>query len=216
MSESTTNGRRLRPTRRDLVSNALLGIVAIPAAYAVGMRQRQEAPITQLDMEPMAWARKMPPTPSFPATIDAYAKYDPQKICDPTAKPGVVDLKNIVLATYGNRAWSIGRTCTSSTSEHYDGRAVDVAFNAASDSSRKLANDFFYWLLRTDRHGNRNALARRFGVMYAIWNRKIWRAYRPSEGWLPYSGTSDPHTSHFHISFSWAGARRQTTWWTLQ
>lgn len=215
MSEPNATGR-LRPTRRDLVSAAVLGVVAGPLAYAAGTAMQDELPITQLDLDPMAWSRKMPPTPSFPARIDAYAKYDGQTMCSPSAKAGATDLKNLILATYGNRSWNIGRPCRSGVSEHYEGRAIDVAFNANSDSSRKNANDFFWWLLRPDSHGNRHAFARRLGVMYAIWNRKIWRAYRPNDAWQPYSGTSDPHTNHFHISLSRAGSHRQTTWWTLR
>ena len=161
----------------------------------------------------MAWARKMPRTPSFPRAIDAYATYMPQTTCSPTAKPGVVDVKNLVIATYGSRSWNIARPCTSSTSEHYDGRALDVAFNASSATARKNANDFLFWLLKPDQYGNRNAMARRLGIMYAIWNRKIWRAYRPTAGWLAYTGTN-PHTDHIHLSFSVNGSLRRTSWWT--
>lgn len=158
----------------------------------------------------------MPPTPSFPARIDAYARYEGGTTCSPTNKLGPAALKNIVMETYGRRAWNIARPCSSSSiNEHKEGRALDVAFNASSASSRKAANDFLYWLLRPDVHGNRHAFARRLGIMYVIWNRKIWRAYRPNAGWLWYTG-SNPHTDHIHLSFSWAGARRQTTWWTLR
>ncbi|MEQ4206187.1 hypothetical protein [Actinopolymorpha sp. B9G3] len=162
------------------------------------------------------WQRRMPPTPSFPATIDAYARYQGGTTCSPTNKLGPAALKNIVIETYGNRAWSIARPCSSSSiNEHKEGRALDVAFNAFNASSRKNANDFLYWLLRPDVHGNRHAFARRLGIMYVIWNRKMWRAYRPDAGWLWYTG-SNPHTDHIHLSFSWAGARRETTWWTLR
>lgn len=41
----------------------------------------------------------MAPMPA-PATIDGYATYDPQVICDPTPKPGTVYLQNLVLAHY--------------------------------------------------------------------------------------------------------------------
>ncbi|HZC26142.1 MAG TPA: hypothetical protein VE287_03900, partial [Actinopolymorphaceae bacterium] len=86
MSESSATGG-LRPTRRGLVNAAVLGIVTAPLAYVAGRAEHAELPITQLDLDPMAWARKMPPTPSFPAQIDAYARYDPQTVCSPSAKP---------------------------------------------------------------------------------------------------------------------------------
>jgi hypothetical protein len=55
-------------------------------------------------------------------------------------------------------------------------------------------------------------MARRLGVMYIIYNRRIWASYRAEEGWRPYVGAS-PHTDHIHFSFSWAGARKQTSYW---
>ena len=56
-------------------------------------------------------------------------------------------------------------------------------------------------------------MARRFGIMYIIWNHKMWRAYDPGRGWAPYSGVS-PHTDHIHFSFTWDGAYGRTSWWT--
>jgi hypothetical protein len=55
-------------------------------------------------------------------------------------------------------------------------------------------------------------MVRRLGVMYIIYNRRIWASYRAEEGWRPYAGTN-PHTDHMHFSFSWAGARKQTSYW---
>lgn len=43
--------------------------------------------------------------------------------------------------------------------------------------------------------------AGRLGVHYVIWYRRIWNIDRDSEGWRPYSGTSNPHTNHVHVSF---------------
>jgi hypothetical protein len=115
-------------------------------------------------------------------------------------------------ATYGTHSTSIGRTCDSTVSEHFEGRALDYGLNVNNAGERAIANDFLNWLLATDQYGNRHAMARRLGVMYIIWNRQQWRAYRPAEGWQPYGG-SNPHTDHIHISFIWAGALRQTSWW---
>jgi len=69
------------------------------------------------------------------------------------------------------------------------------------------------WLFATNAAGNRHALLRRFGIQYVIWDHKIFEAYRANAGWQPYSGPS-PHTDHIHFSFSWKGARQQTSWWT--
>ncbi len=75
------------------------------------------------------------------------------------------------------------------------------------------ANALLGWLLKTDAHGNKHAMARRLGIMYIVWNKQMWRAYKASSGWQPYSG-SNPHTDHLHFSFSWAGAKKQPSFWT--
>lgn len=159
-----------------------------------------------------------PATPHFGAGIDSYAAYDGQDTCSPTPKPGVVDFKNLLIATYGSRTWGIARDCGSGgRSEHKEGRALDFHFNYHNTRDRAAATDLLNWLLGTDQHGNRHAMARRLGIMYVIWNRQIWEAYRPSAGWQPYSCDGSPsscHTNHIHFSFSWAGARKQTSWWT--
>lgn len=48
-----------------------------------------------------------------------------------------------------------------------------------------------------------------------IWNKRIWSASRASEGWRAYTGYS-PHTDHIHISLSWNGATKRSSWWTGQ
>lgn len=159
-------------------------------------------------------ASAAPPTPSFGSAIDRYASYVGQTTCDPVAKPGVVGFRDLIKAEYGRGDMGIVRACDAGgTSEHKEGRALDYAFNAGDPAQVAQANDLLNWLLATDRYGNTHALARRFGLMYVIWNRRIWKAYEPSAGWQAYNG-DNPHTDHIHFSFSWAGARKQTTWWT--
>ena len=137
-----------------------------------------------------------------------------QTTCDPTAKPGVVGFRDLLRAEYGRTDLGITRPCDSGgTSEHKEGRALDYPFNANNSGQLAQAGDVLNWLLATDQHGNAHALARRLGLMYIIWNHRIWRAYEASAGWQSYNG-SNPHTDHIHFSFSWAGARKQTTWWT--
>jgi hypothetical protein len=89
-------------------------------------------------------------------------------------------------------------------------------------SERRDVKDLFAWLFATDKHGNSDALARRRGITYVIWNRRIWGSW--SGGWSEYcvakpagcrdpdsKALLDPHTDHVHISFGWAGARMRTT-----
>ncbi len=156
-----------------------------------------------------------PPTPDFGPTIEGYAGHDPQDTCDPTEKPGPQDLRALLNRTYSlSRTGNITRQChIGGTSEHKEGRALDYALNVGVASERAIANDILNWMLATDRHGNRHAIARRMGIMYIIWNRQIWSSSRASEGWRPYT-EPNPHTDHIHWSFSWRGARKQTSWWT--
>jgi hypothetical protein len=156
----------------------------------------------------------MPPTaPDFGPRIDPYAPYEGQRGCDPAAKPGVLSFRDLVLATYpGTRSIGISRECDRpGVSEHKEGRAWDWGVDLHTQGH--IATDLIDWLLATDRHGNRHALARRFGIMYIIWNRRVWQAYRATDGWTSYTGPN-PHTDHVHFSFGWAGARKETSWWT--
>jgi len=159
-------------------------------------------------------AMAAPDTPRFTRAIDDYATYDPQRTCDPTPKPGVVDFRDLLKKEYHRGDSGIGRACNlGGTSEHKEGRALDYPFNVNNDDQRDDATELLRWLLKKDEYGHKHALARRLGIMYIIWNRQIWEAYRPNEGWQEYNGPN-PHTDHIHFSFSWRGARKQTTWWT--
>jgi hypothetical protein len=161
-------------------------------------------------------ASAAPVTPAFGPTIDGYASYDPQTACEPSPKPGVLDFRDLLNMTYGNHTAFIDRSCDDpAVSEHKEGRALDYMLDVNNATENAIANDILNWLLATDQYGNRHAMARRLGIMYIIRNRQIWASYRASEGWRPYDG-SNPHTDHIHFSFSWAGALRNTTWWTAR
>lgn len=163
-------------------------------------------------------ARALPPVGNFSPTIDAFQKYDGQAVCDPVAKPGVLDWRNLIMASYPDTAdYGITRACdVGAQSEHKEGRAWDWHIGYASDPAAiAKANEFFDWLLATDAYGNQDALFRRLGLMYVIWNGRIFKSYQADKGWQTYSG-SNPHTDHIHFSFSWAGANRLTTWWTQE
>ena len=161
-------------------------------------------------------AQASPDTPDFGPSIDAYAANDAQDTCDPTAKPGVVGFRSLLNSAYGTHTGYITRACDEGdTSEHKEGRALDYMLDINDSADLAVANDVLSWLLATDKYGNKHANARRLGIMYIIWNRHIWGSYAASSGWRDYSG-SNPHTDHIHFSFSWAGARKQTTWWTAE
>ncbi|MEN3274023.1 MAG: hypothetical protein V7636_2784 [Actinomycetota bacterium] len=147
--------------------------------------------------------------------IEGYAAYEPQRTCDPSAKPGTRALAAALLRDYkGSRNLGIVRGCSvGARSEHKEGRAFDWGVNITRPAEKAEAEAFIGALLATDAAGNKHALARRMGVMYAIWDGKIWSAYRAQEGWRPYNGAS-AHRDHVHISLSWAGAMGRTSFWS--
>jgi hypothetical protein len=150
------------------------------------------------------------------APIEAPARYQAQFLCATTMQPGVAAFRSIVLKAYPKtRSASEVRTCNpATTSEHQDGRAWDWSVRANNATERKTAESLLAWLLAPDEFGNEFAQARRLGIMYVIWNKKVWRAYRG--GWEPYpcSGVTSCHQDHVHFSFGWAGAKKKTSYWT--
>ena len=165
-----------------------------------------------------------PRTPRFGFAIDDYAEYDGASKCDPDPEPGVVAFQRLVLAAYpGTGAGSISRACSGeASSEHNEGRAWDWGVNVSNRAQRQAADDLIDWLLAKDRFGHDDAMARRVGLMYMIWNRRIWFT---GGGWSTYcvqrrngtcvdpddGGARHPHTDHIHFSFSHAAARKATT-----
>lgn len=147
--------------------------------------------------------------------LDDYATQETTQAgqCDPVAKPGVLAFRKWVLAQYQENPGApqnILRDCaTGSPSEHWEGRAWDFMIPSL-DVGQALVDR----LLAPDASGRPHALARRAGIMYLIFNRRMWRAYPssagPSGSWGPYNGPS-AHTDHVHMSFSWKGARGETS-----
>jgi DNA-directed RNA polymerase subunit N (RpoN/RPB10) len=158
-------------------------------------------------------ASAAPSTPDFGPAIDAYAANDPQDTCDPTVKPGTLGLRDLLNEAYGSHTSYFTRACNDGgTSEHKEGRALDYMLNYYDSGERAVAEDILTWLLKTDKYGNKHANARRLGIMYLIWNDQIWSSSRAADGWREYDG-DNPHRDHIHFSLSWAGARKQTSWW---
>jgi peptidoglycan hydrolase-like protein with peptidoglycan-binding domain len=143
-----------------------------------------------------------------PAEAEAASGYFAQVTCNPVLQRGVRRLRALVLDTYRPGSdLGVTRSCTTGgSSEHKEGRAWDWGLDVSNDAQRRAAGDFLAWLTRDN-----GLKARRLGIMYVIYNRKMWRAYSPT--WEPYTGSS-PHTDHIHMSFSWAGARGRTSFWT--
>jgi hypothetical protein len=127
---------------------------------------------------------------------------------------------------YPDTDWiGISRACDGEpTSDHQEGRALDWGRSASVPAERADVRDLLTWLFATDDYGNADAMLRRLGIDYVIWDRRIWGTW--TDGWETYcvqksSGCKDPdthanldpHTSHLHISFGWPGAREETSFW---
>lgn len=150
-----------------------------------------------------------------PAQAEGLSAYFPQVSCDPTVLAGVDLLRDLALATYRRGSdGGVTRSCAvGGASEHKEGRAWDWMLDVRNARDRATAGDFLAWLVRPGPDGTPGLKARRLGVMYVIYNRRIWSTYRAREGWRVYSGSAS-HRDHIHLSFSWAGARGETSFWT--
>ena len=155
--------------------------------------------------------------------VEDYATYDPQTTCSKQPKAGTVALGAYLVATYGGSGGAVNRPCSgSSTSEHKDGRAIDWVLDASSKDDRLRAKTFLAAALATDAEGNPDALARRMGIMYVIWNDRMysaWDRFEP-EPYLSSSCRSRKkcsktlrHRDHVHISLSMRGAKGKTSWY---
>jgi hypothetical protein len=174
----------------------IVGTTALALAMTVGMAPAAQAAIPT------------PPAKALPAALDVRTPYLPQVSCDPRPKPGVTAFAALMKARYKTGFIGTYRPCLGDISEHYDGRAMDWMLNVNNLNQRAIANSVTAWL-----SANNGAMARRFGISYIIWNRKMWREYRPQQGWTTYTGAV-PHTDHIHFTFAWDGAMKRTSWWT--
>lgn len=149
-----------------------------------------------------------PPSKSLPRTLDATPGWQATYSCDPNNKPGMVAFANLVSKHYNRPRYYTSRTCRQGdNSQHYEGRAVDWSMDAYDASDRAIGDSVATWLTK-----NNGEMARRFGIMSVIWNKRSWYVSVPDR-WYDYTGPS-PHTDHLHISFTWDGAMKRTSWWT--
>ncbi len=153
----------------------------------------------------------LPPQADWGRAIEQPASYQPQLSCAAGPLRGTRMLRALALRTYapGSDGGAIRLCAVGGQSEHKDGRAWDWMLDVGDRADRRTAGNFLGWLLAR-RDGTAGAMARRLGIMYVIYNRRIWASYSP--GWRTYSG-GDPHTSHIHISLSFNGARGNTSFW---
>ncbi|MGC9669701.1 hypothetical protein ACNTMW_24525 [Planosporangium sp. 12N6] len=149
----------------------------------------------------------------FDSRIDDLAEYEPQTSIHHFPQPGVVAFRDLILTAFPTTG-SLGITRAPDVpglSEHKEGRAWD--WQVCRNCQSGLAETLLLWLLAPDLHGHAHAAARRFGIMYMIWDSRIWGAYAAEAGWRPYTGLN-PHVDHVHFSFSRLGALGRSSWWT--
>jgi hypothetical protein len=161
------------------------------------------------------------PTASHAAPVEDYASYQPQTRCAPKAKPGTAYLGRWLVRKYGGGFGPISRSCGPGTSEHKEGRAFDWIVSARRKADREHVNRVLERLFRTDASGNEHAWARRMGIMYVIWNDRMWSAWDRFER-EPYLSSSCKtrkrcsqtlrHRDHVHISLTRKGGRGKTSW----
>lgn len=119
--------------------------------------------------------------------------------CSGKAQPGVLALRNAVLALYpifGDLGIYNCRPVRGGgkLSTHGEGRGWDCRCNA-NDTAQRAAGDRLAALLVQ--------LASFLGIQRIIWNRRQWDVL--SGAWRSYGGVS-PHTDHLHIELCWEAA----------
>ena len=165
---------------------------------------------------PLATAKSPKPPEELTASevaLDAHLGYQPQSTCSPTAKPGTTALLKLLISTWGGSSSGISRSCSLiGRSEHKEGRALDWRMSMKSKAQRKRVDQALTWIT-----ANNGEVAYRLGIMYIIWNQKIWSIYYPELGWRKMASRGSwtaNHKDHVHISLSWDGAMKRTSWWT--
>jgi hypothetical protein len=157
------------------------------------------------------------------AGIEDYAPYQPQSTCSPKAKPGTTALGRWIVKHQGGGFGGISRSCDSGgTSEHKEGRAFDWRLDATKKADRQRAATFLRAVRAADKAGNDDAKARRMGIMYIIWNDRMYSAWDQFEA-EPYLSSSCKtkkkcsktlrHRDHLHLSLSRPGGKGRTSWY---
>lgn len=169
----------------------------------------------------------VPKPRAFGAVADDFPRWEQENTCSPTEKPGAKKLRKLLRKTYGSSIGSYTvRPCSSADSGHEEGRAVDWMTNKTVPEQKAMAKAFIKWLKATDSYGNTYAMARRLGVEYVIWNNRMWRTYDTGRGWTEYdkclhkkkkgksAWANACHRTHVHISLSWDGAYKRTSYFS--
>lgn len=142
--------------------------------------------------------------------------YVPQQGCYAGELPGVAAFRELLLATFPRpeeslRIYNITRGCNlPGVSEHEEGRALDFEAHVSRPGQDAQARRLLRWLTK-----NGGYHAKRFGLMYIIYDRHVWGVY--NQNWRRMSNrgsVTDNHRDHVHFSFTWNGALQRSAYWT--
>ena len=156
--------------------------------------------------------------------VEDYSGYEGQTACAKRVQPGTAHLAQHITSTYGGSVVSLLRACSDGASEHKDGRAIDWSANADNPADVARVERLLADLFATDAAGNEDALARRMGIMYVIWDDQMYSGYGGFEPrkYVSSSCEGKPlkkcsptlrHRDHVHISLSYAGGAAQTSFY---
>ncbi len=154
--------------------------------------------------------------------LEDFASYQPATGCVKKPQPGTVMLGRFVAQRFGGGLGPMLRRCGGSRSEHTEGRAFDWTNDAATKAGRQRVARFLRAVLADGPSGEHAVPARRMGIMYIIWNDRMypaWDQFR-AKPYLSSSCTSLKrcsktlrHRDHVHVSLTRQAAQRQTSWY---
>lgn len=197
-------------------------VVGISCALALGL-----GIVPAASADPSGTSARTTVTSSAPylMPVEDYAGYDPQRRCRQTPKTGVL-LLAAALTARGGGYGPISRACAgSSQSEHKESRAFDWLLDATNPTDQALAAVFLDEIFAPDDTGVPHALARRMGIMYVIWDDRMYASY---DGFVekrylssgcrkrPTCSATLRHRDHMHISLTRQGAKGRTSWYVAQ
>ena len=149
--------------------------------------------------------------------VDPAGGYQGQRRCLRGNRPGTVAVKSLLKTTYdAGVPIGLSRGCGGDTSEHYDGRALDWMTNSRNRREAAQADSFVRWLTSM-----RKVCARTPVGWASCTSSGADACGAPTIGWRDYNGCSrgrggDPtsrHFNHVHISLTWKGAYKKTSWY---
>lgn len=155
-------------------------------------------------------------------------RYDHAKGCRKHMTKGALALVTWLSRNTGGEYWGgirCERLSGTSFSMHAEGRAVDWHLDVGNARDRREAERLLALLFGPDKAGNASALARRMGIIEAIWDCRYYGFWMGGAS-KRYGACESPggklrkdvdpttaHRNHVHFSLSWPGARMRTSYW---